>query len=81
MAAAEYHVASFVVHTKPADSGEVTDQLADLHGVEVHGDNNGKLVVTAEATDVRELADLTDSIQQLPNVVAVAPVYHEFTDA
>ena len=80
MADAEYHVASFVVHAKPAKTGDVAQSLVSIDGVEVHAENEGKLVVTAEADNVRRLADLTESIQKLPDVVVVAPVYHEFTD-
>ena len=81
MADAEYHVASFVVHAKPSRAQQVTVALLDIDGVEVHGENKGKLVVTAEAANVRVLADLTETIQQIPEVIAVAPVYHEFTEA
>ena len=77
----EYHVASFVVHAKPTSADTVTRTLLTIDGVEVHGENKGKLVVTAEAANVRVLADLTETIQQIPDVVAVAPVYHEFTEA
>ena len=81
MSNAEYHVASFVVHALPDETDTVTTALTALEGVEVHGENAGKIVVTAEAENVRQLADLTDSIQTLDAVVAVAPVYHEYSEA
>jgi len=80
MTSAEYHVASFVVHAKPARADAVASSLVEFAGVEVHGENKGKLVVTAEAGNIRGLADLTETIQQIPDVIAVAPVYHEFTE-
>lgn len=75
----EYHVASFVVHANPNVVDGLTDGLTAIDGIEVHAAREGKLVVTAEAANVRRLAELSDEIQTLPGVIAVAPVYHEFT--
>ncbi|MGI9222329.1 MAG: chaperone NapD [Woeseiaceae bacterium] len=79
MAEAEYHVASFVVHANPKIADGLTNELTAIDGIEVHAEREGKLVVTAEAENVRRLAELSDEIQTLPGVIAVAPVYHEFT--
>jgi nitrate reductase NapAB chaperone NapD len=48
-----------------------------MPGLEVHVEQQGKLVVTAEARNVRELAEFAISLQDLGGVISVAPVYHE----
>jgi len=79
MAKSEYHVASFVVSTKPEHADQVTKHINSMPGLEVHAEQSGKLVVTAEAQDVRELADVMGTLEQVDSVIAVAPVYHEYT--
>lgn len=75
----EYHVASYVVRTRPEDEALVTDQINRLHGIEVHASEHGKLVVTAEADSTRRLAELAGALELMDMVLQVAPVYHEFT--
>ena len=79
MAEAEYHVGSFVVRTRPEDAAMATARLNDLDGIEVHAEENGRLIVTAEADNVRHLAELAASLEDVESVLAVAPIYHEFS--
>jgi len=65
MAENEYHVSSFVVQS--------------VTGLEVHAEEEGKLIVTAEAANVRELAELSAVLQETDKVMSVAPIYHEFS--
>ena len=81
MTEAEYHIASFVVHAAPQRATAVAEAMVAVTGIEVHAEHQGKLVVTAEAATVQRLAELSDAIQLLPGVIAVAPVYHEFMDS
>jgi len=81
MADGEYHVASFVVRARPEDAAGVADRIDSMDGLEVHVEEQGKLVVTAEAGNVRELAEFTASLEQVESVIAVAPVYHEYLGA
>ena len=78
MAETEFHIASFVVHTKPVDSPLVIESLNRMNGIEVHGDNHGKIVVTAEANNTQKLVELADKMQSTSGVIVVASVYHEF---
>lgn len=78
MSSDEYHVASYVVSTRPGDEAGVADGIGRLAGLEVHARAQGKLVVTAEAGDVRSLADLADELARIEAVINVAPVYHEY---
>ncbi len=75
----EYHVASFVVRARPEHGEDLAHRLNAMPGVEVHVQEEGKLVVTAEAGSVKELADRTAELEHVKRVISVAPVYHEFT--
>lgn len=77
----EYHVASYVVNTRPEDGGSVAERINAVPGLEVHVEQQGKLVVTAEARDTRELADFATSLADIRGVITVAPVYHEYEKA
>lgn len=81
MNSGEYHVASYVVSTRPGEEADVADNIGQLSGLEVHGQGQGKLVVTAEADNVRILADLADELARIESVINVAPVYHEYAGA
>lgn len=80
MADAAYHVASFVVHVKPEHADEAVRMINALDGLEVHAAEGGKLVVTAEGTGVREIAQLKERLEASGPVLAVAPVYHEYDE-
>ena len=80
MAESEYHVASYVVSCRAQDGTAVAATIEAMPGLEVHVEEKGKLVVTAEAADVKELADMTAQLEAIRSVIAVAPVYHEFED-
>jgi len=77
----EYHVASYVISTRPEHAKQVAAHIAAMPGLEVHAAQEGKLVVTAEADNVRQLADIAGDLGQVDSVIAVAPVYHEYSAA
>lgn len=77
----EYHVASFVVSTRPRHGTEVAAHINSLAGLEVHAEEHGKLIVTAEARHIRDLEALAASLEAIKYVIAVAPVYHEYAGA
>jgi nitrate reductase NapD len=79
MSDSEYHVSSFVVRVRPEDGQSVSQVIASIAGLEVHAEEDGKLIVTAEAGNVRELADLSRVLEEIEKVVSVAPIYHEFS--
>ncbi len=81
MADNEYHVASYVVSTRPEDGVRVAERINEMPGLEVHVEQQGKLVVTAEARNVRELAEFATSLEEVGGVMSVAPVYHEYENA
>jgi nitrate reductase NapD len=81
MGAGEYHVASYVVSTRPDDADRVAGRIESMPGLEVHAREQGKLVVTAEADSIGKLADVADELTGIEAVVTVAPVYHEYDEA
>jgi len=81
VADSEYHVASYVVSARSEHAIEVAEDINSMPGLEVHAEQKGKLIVTAEARDVRELAEITSRLEQVDSVIAVAPVYHEYAGA
>ena len=81
MSDSEYHVASFVIRAHPEHGEDLEHRLNAMPGIEVHVREEGKLVVTAEAGSVKELADRTAELEHVKRIISVAPVYHEFTGA
>ena len=79
MAENEYHVSSFVVRVRPQDGPSVSSVIQAVTGLEVHAEEEGKLIVTAEAANVRELAKLSAVLEETDKVMSVAPIYHEFS--
>lgn len=79
MSEVEYHVASYVVLTRPENAARIADQINQVPGLEVHASEKGKLIVTAEAENTAKLADLAGVMELMDLVLQVAPVYHEFT--
>ncbi len=80
MAENEYHVSSFVVRVRPQDGPPVSAVIQSVTGLEVHAEEQGKLIVTAEAANVRELAKLSAVLEETDKVMSVAPIYHEFSN-
>ncbi len=65
------HIAGLVVHTWPESLERVRAGLARLAGAEVHAaDPRGKLVVTLEAASDGIIADLLNTIPEIPGVIA-----------
>ncbi len=79
MANNEYHVSSFVVRVRPQDGPSVSGAIQSVVGLEVHAEEAGKLIVTAEGGTVHELAKLSAVLEQTDKVMSVAPIYHEFS--
>ena len=79
MSEREYHVSSYVVRVRPEDGQSVSRAIASITGLEVHAEEDGKLIVTAEADNVRELANLSGVLEATEKIISVAPIYHEFS--
>ena len=79
MTATEYHVASFVAHTRPEKASTLRDFITQQSGLEVHAISpEGKVVFTAEAESQKSIAKKTDLIKQHSDVLTLSPIYHQF---
>ncbi len=70
------NICSLVVHTKPNNASTVESRLTALPGVEIHGGNESKLIVTVEDADLHQAADTLNTIQQLEGIVNTSLIYH-----
>ena len=72
----ELHIAGIVVHAIPEAVKRVAASIADMPGAALHATSaNGKLVVTLEASNSREITATIERIQQLANVMSASLVY------
>ena len=79
--AQELHIASLVVHAKPAALDSVQPGVDALSGTEVHGvSETGKLVVTLETDSEAAMLERIDAIGRLQGVLSVALVFHQVDD-
>lgn len=75
----EYHVASFVAHSKPESAQLVSAEIEKLDGAEVHAvSEEGKIVFTVEADDQRKIANNVDQIKYHDGLLSLSPIYHQF---
>ena len=73
------NISGIVVHASPDKIETVRAQLEKIPGVEVHAASaEGKMVVTIEKPDDREITDLFDEIGKTSGVLSTAMVYHHF---
>ena len=79
--AQELHIASLVVHAKPAALDTVQPGVVALSGTEIHGVSDaGKMVVTLETDSEAEMLERIDAIGKLQGVLSVALVFHQVDD-
>jgi len=72
----EIHIASFVVHHRPATL-EAIERLADeLTGLEIAAREECRCILLHEGGGTRELLHCMDAVQAIPGVVSVNLVYH-----
>jgi len=78
----EFHIASLVVHCRPACRATLERAIADLPGAEVPAsDAIGKLVVTLESTSERTIARQLEEIGAMPGVLSATLVFHHVEPA
>ena len=73
-------ISSLVVETAPEYTEAVAAALPGLEGVEVHGVQDYKIVITIEAETVDESHDIANSIVPIMGVIGVNLVYLNFED-
>jgi nitrate reductase NapD len=74
----EVHISSLVVHCSPEHLGEVKSQIEQYDNDEIYGDSpEGKIVVVLETENQGFITDTIETINNLPNVLSTALVYHQ----
>ncbi len=70
------HIAGVVVRTRPASVEAVRQRIHLLTGAEVHAVNpDGRLVVTVEGDDRRQVADMIYQLDRLEGVLSASMAY------
>lgn len=78
MALNEVHISSLVVHVAPEHLGEIKAKIETYANAEIYGDSpEGKIVVVLETQNQGFITDTIDAINNLPNVLSTALVYHQ----
>ena len=70
------NISGVLVHTQPDLSASISQDLTSLDGVEVHANDNGRLVVTVEDDTTHSMADRVTEIQLMNGVLSAAVIYH-----
>ena len=73
-------ISSLVVETAPEYTDAVAAKLPAIDGVEVHGVEGHKIVITIEAETVDASKDIADGIVAITGVLGVNLVYLNFED-
>ena len=73
-------ISSLVVEALPDSVDAVADELRGIGGVEVHGIEGYKIVITIEADTVDASHDIADGISRLSGVLGVDLIYLNFED-
>jgi nitrate reductase NapD len=74
----EVHISSLVVHCAPEQLTEIKAQIEKFDNAEIYGDSpEGKIVVVLETENQGFITDTIEAINNLPNVLSTALVYHQ----
>ena len=73
-------ISSLVVETAPEYTQVVASELPQKPGVEVHGIEGYKIVITIESETVDESHDIANGLMDITGVIGVNLVYLNFED-
>lgn len=73
-------ISSLVIETVPEYTESVAAQLPELDGVEVHGVDGYKIIITIEAETVDESHAIASSMISITGVIGVNLIYVNFED-
>ena len=73
-------ISSLIIDTLGEKTAQVADALAAIEGVEVHGQENGQVVITIETETLVQSHDLANSLVDIDGVVGVNLIYANFED-
>jgi len=72
----EHHLASLLLHVRPDRRTAVRATVAAMPGVEIHLEQQGKMVVTVEGPHEGWIADRMTSLHLLDGVLSAVMVFH-----
>ena len=73
------NISSVIVGVVPDSGPAVCSRLEEFSGVEVHAvTEEGRMIVTIESDGDQATVQTFEAIRQLPGVLSVAMVYHQF---
>ncbi|MGF7174145.1 chaperone NapD [Azospirillum doebereinerae] len=72
----EHHLASLLLHVRPECRTAVRATVAAMPGVEIHIEQQGKMVVTVEGPHEGWIADRMTSLHLLDGVLSAVMVFH-----
>ncbi|MFD2741164.1 chaperone NapD [Sulfitobacter aestuarii] len=75
MAEDRWHVSSAVVSVAPNDREAVRARVETLEGVEVHGGDDSRLIITIEGHSTGHLGDRLTEINLMPGVLVANMVF------
>lgn len=74
------HISSALVLAFPDRRADVAERIARLPDTEVHGIENGKIVVVLEGRDVGEIGERLTVISLMDGVLAANLVFEQFCE-
>ena len=76
------NISGILVITTPEQTGNISEQLQNLAGVDVHYADaaTGRIVVTQEAESIRAEIDGLKRIRALPHIILAEMSYHNFEE-
>lgn len=80
MLESRWHVSSAVVIVDPNDWKEVLSRVEALDGVEVHGGDTSRMIITIEGHSTGHLGDRLTEINLMPGVLAANMVFEHVED-
>lgn len=77
----EYHVCGLLLMSRPENAPQVEQTLHDMNGVEVHANDDGRMVVTVEGKAYRDCAEIMNQLATMSGVASSSLVYHQVDNA
>ena len=74
------NICGCLVHAMPDKAGGVIAAINAREGSEVHGEEDGRIVVTVEDTAQMRASDQIMDLHQIPGVITVTLTYHHFEE-
>ena len=74
------NICGCLVHAMPEMADSVISAINATEGGEVHGHEDGRIVVTVEDTETQRASDQIMDMHQIPGVLTITLTYHHFEE-